>query len=195
MSVNVKRDKFVARVRFEGEMFYIGTFGSEEAARAASDAEIGRIREGVSLLAETRGTLSLLAYAARIQVRAGTVKRWRHEGMPALMIGEFVRVRPDEADAWVKEHHAASVAFGRSSVVYVARRDTDSAIKIGWTSDVERRMKELRKEGGSVVLLAVLPGDKPDELRLHEQFAAHRLDGEWFAVAAENVVAALRGAA
>ncbi len=195
MSVQVKRGKFVAKVRFEDELFYIGTFGSAEAARAASDAEIGRIREGVSVLAETRGTLSLSAYAARIQVREGTVKRWRHEGMPALLIGDFVRVHPDQADAWVKEHHAKSVAFGRASVVYVARRDSDSAVKIGWTSDVERRMKELRKEGASIVLLAVLPGDKPDELALHDRFAAHRLDGEWFDVPAENVVAALRGVA
>ncbi len=70
---------------------------------------------------------------------------------------------------------------GRNGVIYFAVRASDGAIKIGWTGDVLRRVRELRRdEGCSVELAACLPGAKPDELRLHATFAADRLGGEWF---------------
>lgn len=120
-------------------------------------------------------------YAERIGVPHGTVKRWRREGLPGVLGSRQLSVDVAAADAWVTEHHPKSIAFDRASCIYFAQRD-DGAVKIGWSSDVMRRVAELRKAtGANVILLAAFPGDKPDELRLHARFAAHALDGEWFA--------------
>lgn len=132
-------------------------------------------------------------YAEHLGVPHGTVKRWLSEGLPATRQAHagLVHIDPGIADAWVQANKAKSISFARTSSVYFARRD-DGAIKIGWTADVPRRLAELRKEtGANVALLAVLPGDKPDELRLHARFALSRLDGEWF-MPSEEIAAFLR---
>lgn len=123
-----------------------------------------------------------LDFAKSIGVAYGTVMRWLYEGMPAKR-GKPVEIDPDVAKAWIEERYPKSIARHRTSVVYFARRGSDGAVKIGFTSDPERRMRELRKKSRSTVqILAIFPGAKPDELRLHAKFAAHRLpDGEWFA--------------
>jgi hypothetical protein len=52
-------------------------------------------------------------------------------------------------------------------------------IKIGWTTNLERRLKRNFKPGG--VLLAVHPGSRADEAKLHKRFAAYRTHGkEWY---------------
>lgn len=128
------------------------------------------------------------SYAARRGIRYGTVKRWVAEGLPVLrsyLHGKstpIVRVLPTLADAWIARHYPDTIAHDRESVVYFARRLSDGAIKIGFTSDVARRMVELRKKhGGAHELISTRAGDKPDELKLHERFAAHRIgETEWF---------------
>ena len=56
---------------------------------------------------------------------------------------------------------------------------SDSIVKIGWTSDLERRLKEY-SPGARV--LAVMPGTRKDETRLHRKFAHLRTNrSEWFA--------------
>lgn len=175
--------KFTAHFFYEGERFYLGTFGTREGARAAEDAERRRVADGTSDLCRCKGTLSLRGYAARVKVKYGTLKRWHSEGLPSIKVGDLVRVVPATVDAWIVEHHPKSVAFGRQSVIYIAQRVRDEAVKIGWTSDVERRLRELRKvESDGVVLLAAFPGEKRDESALHELFAKYRLEGEWFAL-------------
>jgi hypothetical protein len=137
-------------------------------------------------------------FAEAIGVAHGTVKRWLHEGMPAtrIRLGREVSIDEAAARAWVTEHHANSVSFNRAAVVYVARRERDGALKIGWTSDVMRRVHELRRrERCAVELVAAVPGAKPDELRMHETFRACRIDGEWFDAEVNDVVRALKGAA
>lgn len=121
-------------------------------------------------------------YAERIGVPHGTVKRWRLDGLPGRVNHrKHLEIDVDAADAWVKEHHPRSIAFDRSSVIYIVSRGIDGAVKIGWTSDVERRVRELRKETrDTIAILAMLPGDKPDELRLHSRFQDDRIGGEWF---------------
>lgn len=53
-------------------------------------------------------------------------------------------------------------------------------IKIGWTTNLERRLKRGFKPGGR--LLAVHPGTRSDEAKLHKRFAAYRTHGnEWYA--------------
>lgn len=120
-------------------------------------------------------------FAEHIGVAHGTVKRWLHEGLPvAKRFGRQIKIDPTVAKAWVEERFGKTIAFDRRSVVYFAAR-YDGAVKIGWTSDVMRRVFELRKDSRAPVeLLACFPGTKPDELALHARFAAHRLDGEWY---------------
>lgn len=125
-------------------------------------------------------------FAEHIDVAHGTVKRWLHEGLPARRTGaktnghSSVWITPADGIAWVSARYPKSIARGRRGSVYVATRATDGAIKIGWTSDVMRRIQELRRHTRSAVELeACFPGDKPDELRLHARFQADRIDGEW----------------
>jgi hypothetical protein len=74
----------------------------------------------------------------------------------------------------------------KPSVVYFMRRD--GLIKIGVTTDVVKRAKAISKGSsmatgmtiGPVEVLATTPGDGAFESRLHRQFAASRVDGEWF---------------
>lgn len=136
-------------------------------------------------------------YAEHIGVSHGTVKRWRGEGLPGVRGPHHTLViDPVVADAWVAEHHPKSCAFNRASCIYFARRE-DGAVKIGWSSDVMRRMAELRKATGrNVVFLAAYPGAKPDELALHARFAAFLIEGEWFTANPEldAFLAALKGA-
>ncbi len=117
-------------------------------------------------------------------VAHGTIKRWLHDGMPAIRDrGDgHVWIDPDAARAWLAERFKGrkTIAFNRQSFVYVAERE-DGAIKIGWSSDVMRRIQEMRKDSTAAVqLLACFPGDKPDELRLHDRFAASRIEFEWY---------------
>lgn len=82
------------------------------------------------------------------------------------------------------------------SWVYFARSGTDGPIKIGWSKNPTARLKELSvaSPAGLSLVLAV-PGDARDERRLHAQFAAHRLHGEWFNPAPELLshIASLHG--
>lgn len=54
-------------------------------------------------------------------------------------------------------------------------------IKIGWTSNLERRMKDYPPD---TLILAVHPGTEQDERRIHKKFAHLITDGrEWFPAA------------
>lgn len=58
---------------------------------------------------------------------------------------------------------------------------SDNAVKIGWTSDLERRMKAYSP---GTKILAVMPGTRKDETRMHRKFAHLRTNRrEWFAYA------------
>jgi Meiotically up-regulated gene 113 len=67
-------------------------------------------------------------------------------------------------------------------VVYFLRR-RDGGIKIGTTVSLTRRLSHLKRDHGPLDLLATEPGGWLLERNLHGRFAAHRLDGEWFAPA------------
>jgi len=185
MSVNRTRNGRVqAKVRIDDVDVNVGTYDSETEAHAAMVAERERIRLGTSVLLRANGeVLDRRAYAARVGVPLGTLGRWLSEGLPSLAVGlSAVRIDVAVADAWIAERHPRSVSFAREAVVYFMQRDTDDAIKIGFTSDVLRRVPELRKKGYPVVLLAAVPGDKSFEGALHGKFADERLDpkDEWF---------------
>lgn len=57
---------------------------------------------------------------------------------------------------------------------------TGEAVKIGYTQDVEARLKTYRTHNPDVTLLRVIPGDKDTEKFLHDKLKIHRTTGEWF---------------
>ena len=71
---------------------------------------------------------------------------------------------------------AAAAPEPEPSVIYYVQ--VMSHIKIGWTSNLEKRMKSYPPNSE---LLAVHPGTRADEQKLHKRFAAHRSHGrEWY---------------
>ncbi len=75
-----------------------------------------------------------------------------------------------------------SVQAALPSGVYFAQAASgEGPVKIGYSGDPAKRL--VLFQIGSPVLLAiwaVMPGQPADERRLHEEFAAFRLWGEWF---------------
>lgn len=71
--------------------------------------------------------------------------------------------------------------------VYFAQGRTDQrTVKIGFTSDLEKRKQNLSVAlPGGITILAALPGNKETEAYLHDKFANHRLSGEWFTFSEE----------
>lgn len=68
----------------------------------------------------------------------------------------------------------------RHGVVYYLR--SGGYIKIGWASDLGKRMRSYPPDS---LLLATHPGTKADESAAHRKFAVHRTHGrEWFAMVA-----------
>lgn len=59
-------------------------------------------------------------------------------------------------------------------------------LKIGWSSDPERRLTELRSESPEeVALLGSFPGTRIDESELLQAFAPYRTRGEWFSATSD----------
>lgn len=64
--------------------------------------------------------------------------------------------------------------------VYFAR-STNGLIKIGYSNDLRRRMRELSCETKTTVtVLASFPGDRIDEYLTHYRFHESHVRGEWF---------------
>jgi len=67
-----------------------------------------------------------------------------------------------------------------TSLVYFIQSQ-DGLIKIGWTSDLARRVNNLAVgASGPISVLATTPGGRTLEAHLHERFASDREQGEWF---------------
>lgn len=184
--------RWKAQCTWNDAKYYIGLFHTREAGLEAVAAEYAKLRDGTSKHLDGSARMTMRDFAADIRVPLSTIKRWVGEGLPVVRIGALVRIDPSEATAWVKANRPKSVAIGRAPVVYVAQRDSDDAVKIGFSSDIERRLRELRKEEHcAVCLVACAPGDSGDEFRLHEMFDAHRIEGEWFAIDPRDAVRAM----
>lgn len=67
-----------------------------------------------------------------------------------------------------------------STIYFMCALDANR-IKIGFTANIEKRIKNLRTSSPHKLrLMRTIPGTKDDERRLHEQFAHLREHGEWF---------------
>ena len=69
--------------------------------------------------------------------------------------------------------------FERAAFVYFMQR-ADGRIKIGYSTNVSRRRKNIESAAGPVSLLAVVPGGPLEESALHMKFHGFRVHGEWF---------------
>ena len=106
---------------------------------------------------------------------------------------------PDEE--MVKENPAPVAkkrrAPAETACVYCALME-DQTVKIGYTSDIRDRIKRLPREFGKVAVkhfcspVVVRNAAQRFEAQLKEQFAACKVEGEFFSVAYEEVVEAIK---
>jgi hypothetical protein len=76
---------------------------------------------------------------------------------------------------------AAAKAKSPYSVVYYIRRESDGAVKIGFTANTRNRMSALRLEHGQLRVLLVLGGGRHEETAAHSLFRRYRIGRtEWF---------------
>jgi hypothetical protein len=68
------------------------------------------------------------------------------------------------------------------TVYFIATKSPDSPVKIGYTENVERRLRELQNMSPLQlhVLWTLDNAGRDVERQLHERFREHRLWGEWF---------------
>lgn len=67
-----------------------------------------------------------------------------------------------------------------SYVYFILNNDK---VKIGYTKNVKKRLKQLQTANGdNLILLGYIEGDKNVEHQLHEKFETYRIrdNGEWF---------------
>jgi hypothetical protein len=66
-------------------------------------------------------------------------------------------------------------------VIYFIQDKTTGAIKVGWSKNPKRRLGTLQTATpNELVLLGTVQGGLEHEAGLHDRFAQHRLQGEWF---------------
>lgn len=77
-------------------------------------------------------------------------------------------------------------AASSRGVVYFVTADDPRMVKIGFTSNIERRVKSLQTANhGKVRVIGCVPGTKSDETSFHRRFHKYRRSGEWFSVAGD----------
>ena len=71
--------------------------------------------------------------------------------------------------------------YRRCGFVYCIRNDDSEAVKIGFSQNPMRRIKQLQTASPSRLrLIGVVEIAQAFETSLHEQYASRRLSGEWF---------------
>lgn len=79
-----------------------------------------------------------------------------------------------------KGWHMAASIVGRDGI-YVVQAETSGFVKIGYSSDIRKRVSQLQTANHDKLrLLLVIDGDLRDEERLQDRMKAHRERGEWF---------------
>ena len=71
------------------------------------------------------------------------------------------------------------------SMVYFILHRKYNAVKIGYTSDIDKRISDFRAScpvHSDIKLLFWFDGNQKEEAEFHRRFRIYRLDGEWFAL-------------
>lgn len=113
-------------------------------------------------------------------------KRWRYRRRG---FSRSINARPGtpefkaivaECANWQSPRKRERVPLPEGSVVYFVGNETGS-VKIGWTTDLRRRMAQLRTgTPGALQVLAWTPGGEVLERHFHSAFKHARLAREWF---------------
>lgn len=73
--------------------------------------------------------------------------------------------------------------------VYFIADTTNNIVKIGYSKDVKKRLKQLQtSNGNTLVLLGYMNGDISHEMYCHQLFSRYKLKGEWFSLDSDNVI-------
>lgn len=74
-------------------------------------------------------------------------------------------------------------------MVYFIADTVNDVVKIGYTKDVKKRLKQLQTSNSNVlVLLGYMDGNEVEERNTHLLFSKFRLEGEWFRLDSDNDV-------
>lgn len=124
--------------------------------------------------------------AAHICVSAATVDNWVRQGIlpPPRKRGGKLMWKWAEVDRYL-----------RGQIYFV---DGGDLIKIGFTTNMDRRMKALQAHSPCRLrIILVVQGSRIREAALHEKFAHLRMHGEWFKADLElhNFIRSLEGEA
>jgi len=85
-----------------------------------------------------------------------------------------------EPAAPTPDYSEAAVRFpAGTQVVYFLQAESGGPIKIGETSNLQQRMKDLQ-QAEPLTLLHAFPGDRDCEQWIHRELSRHRRLGEWF---------------
>ena len=104
----------------------------------------------------------------------------------SLMRGEPQSARDELAHKWrvINDVHQTDllVFTDNNAGVYVLGTDTGDLVKIGWSENIPRRIRQLQTGNAArLILLARLDATQEHEFALHRRFSALRVDGsEWF---------------
>jgi T5orf172 domain len=123
------------------------------------------------------GTLEWNFHQKQIEYWDSIAWRYNHDhphGIP--LDGTSMRLDPEE-HGWV-EYSVALYGMW----IYFIESESQSRVKIGITGDLAKRLAGLRASSpvDDLVLITQLQGTGSLEHRLHQEFSADRLHGEWF---------------
>ncbi len=141
-------------------------------------------------LALTDGLLTIRQAAAYLGVCERTVRNFARDGLQSVAISRrCVRFRKRDLARWVLAHQSPPICVPGvdlvdagapvDALVYFA--SSDLFVKIGYTTDLPRRLDKMRTATPyGIDLLGVLRGGATLERRLHAAFASLRHHREWF---------------
>lgn len=106
---------------------------------------------------------------------------------PTVRLSQFLEVFPDEIPLGLQEGH-----------VYAILNKANGAIKIGYTTNVQSRMRQLSAPSASagypvdLELLGSVEGDRSHETAAHKRLSDTENNGEWFYISKKQAAATLR---
>jgi len=74
-----------------------------------------------------------------------------------------------------------------SGYVYLVKDTIRDVCKIGFTGNVNSRMRQIKTYNAGVVLLKSFNGRPADEIALHEMFNNSNVSGEWFKLSESDI--------
>jgi hypothetical protein len=97
---------------------------------------------------------------------------------------EYIIIKDNE----VMSNMVNNILETQERFVYFIQNESNQEIKIGVTSNIEKRMNDIsRVIKAPVKLLKLIKGNEVTEKELHNKFSQYRIHGEWFAPSKELI--------